>query len=156
MFSLAVLCWQWAIFPARLQASIVASAELNFCVRNGNRWTLCERTPTFVRFSRTLFFWSAEILQDKAEGSKDGDGVVSYSELSASTDNAVLRNLCDQKCQRLAIFPARLQASIVASTELNFCVRNGNRWTLCEKTLTNLTIVKVKGMSYEKPKLKQP
>ena len=98
-------------------------------------------------FNGPISFWSAEILQDKAEGSKDGDGVVTYSELSASTDNAVLRNLCDQKCQRLAIFPARLQASIFASTELNFCVRNGNRWTLCEKTLTNLTIVKVKGMS---------
>ena len=35
------LCRLWAIVPARLQASIVATAKLNFCVRNGNRWTLC-------------------------------------------------------------------------------------------------------------------
>ena len=35
------LCQHWAIVPARLQASIVATAKLNFCVRNGNRWTLC-------------------------------------------------------------------------------------------------------------------
>ena len=30
----------------------------------------------------------------------------------------------------LPIFPARLQASIVGRIELNFCVRDGNRWTL--------------------------
>ena len=36
-----VLCWHWAIFPCRFQQSIFATAELNFCVRNGNRWTLC-------------------------------------------------------------------------------------------------------------------
>ena len=27
-------------FPARLQASIIGAKELNFCVRNGNRWVL--------------------------------------------------------------------------------------------------------------------
>ena len=42
----ALMCWRCAIFPTRLQVSIVASAELNFCVRNGNRWTLCEITLT--------------------------------------------------------------------------------------------------------------
>ena len=42
----ALMCWRCAIFPTRLQVSIVASAELNFCVRNGNRWTLCEISPT--------------------------------------------------------------------------------------------------------------
>ena len=31
----------------------------------------------------------------------------------------------------LPIFPGRRQPSIVGITELNFCVRNGNRWTLC-------------------------
>ena len=31
---------QRPIFPTRLQVSIVGSAQLNFCVRNGNRWTL--------------------------------------------------------------------------------------------------------------------
>ena len=51
---LAVLCWRWAIFPVRRQTSIVASAELNFCVRNGNRWTLCGNITNFVRYSRTI------------------------------------------------------------------------------------------------------
>ena len=40
-FSALTLCWHWAIFPCRFQQSIFATAELNFCVRNGNRWTLC-------------------------------------------------------------------------------------------------------------------
>ena len=30
----------------------------------------------------------------------------------------------------LPIFPGRCQPSIVGASELNFCVRNGNRWTL--------------------------
>ena len=30
----------------------------------------------------------------------------------------------------LPIFPGRLQPSIVSRNELNYCVRNGNRWTL--------------------------
>ena len=34
------LCWRWPIFPARRQASIVGTGELNFRVRNGNGWTL--------------------------------------------------------------------------------------------------------------------
>ena len=36
-------CWHWPIFPARRQASIFGSAQLNFCVRNGYRWTLCDK-----------------------------------------------------------------------------------------------------------------
>ena len=40
-------------------------------------------------------------------------------------------------CWRIPIFPGRLQPSIFGTTELNFCVRNGNRWTLCVN-LTNL------------------
>ena len=31
----------------------------------------------------------------------------------------------------LPIFPGRLQPSIVSRNELNYCVRNGNRWDLC-------------------------
>ena len=37
----ALLCWQLPIFPGRRQPSIFGTTELNFCVRNGNRWTLC-------------------------------------------------------------------------------------------------------------------
>ena len=42
------LCRLRLIFPARLQASIVSTAKLNFCVRNGNRWTLCVRNTDYV------------------------------------------------------------------------------------------------------------
>ena len=45
-FSALTLCWHRAIVPCRFQQSIFATAELNFCVRNGNRWTLCVITPT--------------------------------------------------------------------------------------------------------------
>ena len=41
------LCWHWAIFPGRFQPSIFATAELNFCVRNGYRWTLCVCNTNF-------------------------------------------------------------------------------------------------------------
>ena len=33
-------CWRLPIFPGRRQPSIFGTSELNFCVRNGNRWTL--------------------------------------------------------------------------------------------------------------------
>ena len=89
------MCRLRLIFPARLQASIVSTAKLNFCVRNGNRWTLCVR----ITDSRT---YSARFLPFGL-------------------------------CQHRPIFPARLQASIVGTAKLNFCVRNGNRWTLCVK-----------------------
>ena len=35
------LCWRIPIFPDRRQSSIFGTTELNFCVRNGYRWTLC-------------------------------------------------------------------------------------------------------------------
>ena len=92
------VCRLRLIFPARLQASIVSTAKLNFCVRNGNRWTLCVK----ITDSRTCW---------------------------ARFTSAISRGIC----QRRPIFPARLQASIVGTAKLNFCVRNGNRWTLCAK-----------------------
>ena len=53
--SLSFLCQQWAIFPARLQASIVATAELNFRVRNGNGWTLCVKITDLMN---TVHGWT--------------------------------------------------------------------------------------------------
>ena len=47
------------------------------------------------------------------------------------------RNFC--VCRLRLIFPARLQASIVSTAKLNFCVRNGNRWTLCVKITDSRT-----------------
>ena len=34
------------------------------------------------------------------------------------------------ECRHLPIFPVRRQTSIFGACELNYCVRNGNRWTL--------------------------
>ena len=31
------------IFPGRFQPSIFGTAELNYCVRDGNRWNLCAK-----------------------------------------------------------------------------------------------------------------
>ena len=35
------MCWHRPIFPCSRPQSIFGTAKLNFCVRNGNRWTLC-------------------------------------------------------------------------------------------------------------------
>ena len=43
------------------------------------------------------------------------------------------------KCWRIPIFPERRHSSIFGTTELNFCVRDGNRWTLCVN-LTNYSV----------------
>ena len=47
------------IFPGRRQPSIFGADELNFCVRDGNRWTLIAINTDFVfsppgRFRRRL------------------------------------------------------------------------------------------------------
>ena len=39
-FIKSFLCWRLLIFPGSCPPSIVSASELNFCVRNGNRWTL--------------------------------------------------------------------------------------------------------------------
>ena len=36
------------IFPGRHQPSIVGEYELNFCVRDGNRWTLIAINTNFL------------------------------------------------------------------------------------------------------------
>ena len=47
---------QRPIFPTRLQVSIVGSAQLNFCVRNGNRWFLRDiATGNRILFSFRTF-----------------------------------------------------------------------------------------------------
>ena len=48
-------CQHRTIFPHSFPWSIFATAELNFCVRNGNRWTLCVCDTDF--FSVTLGHW---------------------------------------------------------------------------------------------------
>ena len=39
-------------------------------------------------------------------------------------------NLLIIECRHQPIFPVRRQTSIFGACELNYCVRNGNRWTL--------------------------
>ena len=46
------------IFTARHQATIVGVNELNFCVRDGNRWTLITINTNLLRWLFTIFFMS--------------------------------------------------------------------------------------------------
>ena len=46
-FILAILCQHRPIFPDRRQSSIFGSTELNFRVRNGYEWTLCDISTDF-------------------------------------------------------------------------------------------------------------
>ena len=48
--------------------------------------------------------------------------------LTAECSTAELRR--NIKCRHLPIFPVRRQTSIFGACELNYCVRNENRWTL--------------------------
>ena len=45
-----VLCRHRLIFPGRFQPSIVSTDELNFCVRDGNRWTLIAKNTDYLNF----------------------------------------------------------------------------------------------------------
>ena len=53
------MLWQRAIFPGRLQPSIVAADTFHFCVRNGYRWDRValspERTLT-TAYTQNLFY----------------------------------------------------------------------------------------------------
>ena len=42
------ICWRLPIFPGRCQPSIIGTTELNFCVRNGNRCTLCVINTNYI------------------------------------------------------------------------------------------------------------
>ena len=57
------LCWHWAIVPGRFQPSIFATAELNFCVRNGYRWTLCVCNTNFFSNPLITEYWTTLLLR---------------------------------------------------------------------------------------------
>ena len=44
-------CWRRPIFPGRFQPSIFGAGELNFCVRNGNRWTLTVKITNYSAYA---------------------------------------------------------------------------------------------------------
>ncbi len=48
------MCQHWPIFPVGRPTSIFGTAELNFCVRNGNRWTLCVRNTDLFSVTAKL------------------------------------------------------------------------------------------------------
>ncbi len=52
------------IFTARHQATIVGANELNFCVRDGNRWTLAAINTNSIKwlFTISLFLYSFRCL----------------------------------------------------------------------------------------------
>ena len=54
------LCWHRPIFPGRFQPSIFGTDELNFCVRNGNRWTLTANDTNYLYY--TLSFLRIQYL----------------------------------------------------------------------------------------------
>ena len=47
------------IFPASHPASIVGACELNFCVRDGNWWTLTAINTNFFRKALTFLYVKA-------------------------------------------------------------------------------------------------
>ena len=112
-------CWHWPIFPVGRPTSIFGSAQLNFCVRNGYRWTLCDKnTNSFFLFR---FKTTALVLPIARP----------YHRLPC------LGCCLASVCWHWPIFPVGRPTSIFGSAQLNFCVRNGYRWTLCDKN-TNL------------------
>ena len=60
-------CWRVLIFPGRRQPSIFSTTELNFCVRNGNRWTLCvNHTNLFgLCFPQSLVYHTHKLLSSR-------------------------------------------------------------------------------------------
>ena len=50
------------IFPGSHPPSIVGADELNFCVRDGNRWTLIAINTNYIRFRSTLSSVSRQLL----------------------------------------------------------------------------------------------
>ena len=45
--AMCLKCWHLLIFPGSFPPSIFSASELNFCVRNGNRWTLAAINTNF-------------------------------------------------------------------------------------------------------------
>ena len=54
------LSWRLPIVPGRCQPSIVGTSELNFCVRDGNRWTLTVINTNYSILSSAQFLVSLD------------------------------------------------------------------------------------------------
>ena len=84
------LCWHRPIFPVRRQTSIFGSAELNFRVRNGYGWTLCDINTNFARFPLLLFCQHCPIFPVRRQTSIFGS-----TELNFRVRNGYGWTLCD-------------------------------------------------------------
>ena len=98
------------------------------------------RTHAWVRFSKPKFWNGGD------DGNRTHDPLLAGQVLSQLSYTPILNMVCSflrffeirerispfsSSCQHWAIFPCSFPQSIFATAELNFCVRNGNRWTLC-------------------------
>ena len=57
--SVEVSVFALPIFPGSRPPSIVGADELNFCVRDGNRWTLIAINTNFIWMSFDIFYIKA-------------------------------------------------------------------------------------------------
>ncbi len=112
------------IFTASHPATIVGVHVLNFCVRDGRepdrrrgrikggRSVCCGRQKTSL-LRQAMF----------SPGTANGNRCTSQNKKRARINLTL-------SASALPIFTASHPATIVGANELNFCVRDGNRWTL--------------------------
>ena len=134
------------IFPGSRPPSIVSVHELNFCVRDGERgerrlWRM-QRPERVAAVGERR--WRSRQGAHRAPQQETGGHVQLFQNKKSST----LSN--GASVFALPIFPGSRPPSIVSVHELNFCVRDGNRWTLMTIN-TNfygwlLTIVYIKAL----------
>ena len=87
------------IFPASRPASIVGASELNFCVRDGNRWTLTAINTNCYQVSlkTTLLYYSFFICQ-----------VVFFISAHHKQHNEVVASGNDEQCHTLSNAACRI------------------------------------------------
>ena len=120
------------IFPGSRPPSIVDVCELNFCVRDG-------REP-----ERRL--WRMQKGRSECSGRQMTKAFTPRNMPGTASGNRWTQKIClhisvEALMLALSIFPGSHPPSIVDVCELNFCVRDGNRWTLATINTNLLTLV---------------
>ncbi len=115
------------IFTASRPATIVGVHVLNFCVRDGER---CERCLRQIKRAER---GAAVALQGAAPASDAQGGYRKRKQVDPHDNQYVKKENPDISVEvfvlALPIFTASRPATIVGVHVLNFCVRDGNRWT---------------------------
>ena len=114
------------IFPGSRPPSIVGANELNFCVRDGRE---PERRLWRIQRGRSVGSGRRGTKARSRRGHSPGTAIGNRWTLH----NLHTKNLTTEVVRlvfALPIFPGSRPPSIVGADELNFCVRDGNRWTL--------------------------